>query len=106
MPCANLRGHAFDGLAVADVADFVLARDLVRHCGEPLLVARDEDAVPALLREPPGDSGADARAAACDDRYRQTRTTRVASTRLPPICTTARSVCRPRFAPRLCHVVA
>ena len=106
MTLANLRGHAFDGLAFADIADFVFTRNLVRHGGESLLVARDEDAMPALLREPPRDRGADPRAAAGDDRYRQTRTTRVASTRLPPICTTARRMCRPRFAPRLGHVVA
>ena len=105
MPLANLGGHAVDGLPVADVADHVLTADLARDLRQALLVARDENAVPALPGKPPGDRGADARAAACDDGYRQTRTTRVASTRLPPICTTARSVCSPGFAPRVCHVV-
>ena len=58
MAPAHLGRHLFDGLAVADVADLVLAVDLVRR-GEPLLVARDEDAVPALLRKQPHDRGPD-----------------------------------------------
>ena len=34
MPLTNLRGHPFDGLPVAHVADLVLTADLVRHVGE------------------------------------------------------------------------
>jgi hypothetical protein len=106
MALTNSGGHPVDGRPVADVADLVLAADLTGHAPEPFLAAGDEDAVPALLREPSRDGGADPRASARDDRYRQTRTTRVASTRLPPTWTTARSVWRPRLAPRARHVVA
>ena len=80
-------------IEVRDFPAFILSRAKIHHPIRTRLANRKRNGL------------ADARAPACDDRYRQTRTTRVASTRLPPIRTTARSVCSPRFAPPVRQVV-
>jgi hypothetical protein len=46
--------------AVADVAELDLPADLLRERSQPILAARNEDAMPALLREQPRSRLADA----------------------------------------------
>ena len=104
MPLRHSRRRAIYRLALADIADLVLTVDLRGDGTKTLLVARDQDAVPPPRAELSRDGRPDARVAAGNDRYRHTRTTRVASRRFPPTRTTARSVWRPRFARRGRHV--
>ena len=49
MPGDHGSSHSLDGLAITDVADLVLAADLVRNRAQTLLVAGDENAMPAAL---------------------------------------------------------
>src|SRR5439155_17579272 len=101
MPFAHRCSHPLDSLSVADVADFVLASDLVCRRLQAILPSPDQDAVPAPRGKPAGDRGPDPRRAAGDDGYRHTRTAREA--RVPPpraATTTARSRWRPRRAAR------
>ena len=55
----DARGHLFDRLAVGDVAELVLAADLVRERPQALLAARQQDALPAAPGEQPRDLRAD-----------------------------------------------
>jgi hypothetical protein len=67
MPLRHGRAHALDRLAVTDVADLVLAAQLLGERAQQLLAARDDDRQPVPLGEPPGDRLADAGAPTCDD---------------------------------------
>jgi hypothetical protein len=67
MARAHSFGELLDGLPVGDVADLRLAANLVRHRSQPLLAARDEDAVPAAAGERAGHLCADSARAAGDD---------------------------------------
>jgi hypothetical protein len=95
-------------LAIADVADFVLAADLGGKRTQAIFAPGDENAVAATRRECAHDRGADPARRAGDDgdvRYRQTRTRRAAATRFPAASVaTASSTCRPCFAFAACHV--
>ncbi len=101
---------SFDSLAVGDVANLVLASDLVREPAQRVLPSAQQDARPALVGEPSREGGSDPGSAARDDgdarlAYLQTRTRRLAATRRPPrVVTTARSTWRPRLALRAAHV--
>jgi hypothetical protein len=59
---------AVDSLPVGDVADLVLAADLVGERSEPVLAPRDEDATPAARRERARRRSADPARRARDDR--------------------------------------
>jgi len=69
MPCCDGRAQALDRLAVADVAELVLAAQLLGERAQQLLAARDEDGQPVPLGEPAGDRLADAGTPTCDDGY-------------------------------------
>ena len=47
VPLEDARRHRLDRVAVADVAELDLGAELVRERAQPVLTARDEDAVPA-----------------------------------------------------------
>ena len=51
VPLEDARGERLDGRAVADVAQLGLAAGLLGQRAQPVLAARDEDAVPAPGRE-------------------------------------------------------
>ena len=60
MTLEDARGERVHRGAVDDVAELDLSADLVRERAKPIFATRDEDAVPALLREQPRGSLADA----------------------------------------------
>ena len=100
-----------DRVPVGDVADLVLAVELLRERAEPVLAPRDEDAAVAPPGEPAGDRGANPARGAGDDgdaalgAQRQTRTlSRALAVRPPASLATTRSVCAPRFAFPVFHV--
>jgi hypothetical protein len=104
MPRAHGRGDALDGLAVADVAELVLAAELLGERAQPLLAPREEDTEVAARGEGAGDRGADAARGAGDDgdaalgAQRQTRTRSRAAAVLPFASrTSARRTWAPRF---------
>jgi hypothetical protein len=80
VPFANRRGRPLDGLAVGDVAELVLAAELLGERPQPVLAAGEEDAEVAARRKGAGDRGADPARGASDDgdaalgAQRQTRT--------------------------------
>ena len=51
MALEDPRGHRVDRVSVGDVAQLDLAAELLGERAEPVLPARDEHALPALLRE-------------------------------------------------------
>ena len=69
MPLEDSRRGAVDGLTVGDVAELVLAADLLRERAQPVLAPREQHAVPAAPREEPGDLRADAGRRSRYDRY-------------------------------------
>ena len=69
MPFEHARGDRFDGRAVGDVAELVLAAGLGRERAQPLLAAGEKDAVPAAAGEPPRQLGADPGGGAGEDGY-------------------------------------
>jgi len=111
MALPHRRRRALDRLPVGDVADLVLAVELLGERAEPVLAPRDEDAAVPPGGELAGDRRADpARGAGDDgdaalDAQRQTRTRSRAPAVWPPASlATARSVCAPRFAFAVFHV--
>jgi hypothetical protein len=88
MTRADRVGHPFDGVHIADVADFDLRTpEVVRKRAQTILPSRDEDAPPTARRERARDRGSETARRARDNgdavRYLQTRITRVADRRLP-----------------------
>src|SRR5205085_2129952 len=106
MALPHRRRRALDRLPVGDVADLVLAVELLGQRVEPVLAPRDEDAAVAAGGEGAGDRGADPARGAGDDgdaalgAQRQTRTRSWALARPA----TARRTCAPRFALPAFHV--
>ena len=68
MPLEHAGGNPVHVLTARDVADLVLAVELLRELAQALLAAREEDAAPAVLREPARERRADPARCACDDR--------------------------------------
>jgi hypothetical protein len=107
MPLEHTRRDPLDRLAVGDVADLVLAVELLRQLTQPVLAAGEQHAAPAVPCESSSEGRADAARRAGDDRYRQTRTLRdVRASRPAASRTTAVNVCRPFFALTVRHVDA
>ena len=104
VPLEHGRGDALDCAAVGDVADLVLAAELLGERAQPILAAREQDAVEPASREGTRDRGADPARGAGDDRYLQSRTVSFALACAPEAAvTTATSVCFPRWALRACQ---
>src|SRR5205823_2637294 len=105
MPLANRGRRPLHGLAVGDVAELVLAAELLGQRAEPVLAPGEEDAEVAARREGAGDRGADPARGAGDDgdaalgAQRQTRTRSRALAVLPFASRTRASrTWAPRFA--------
>jgi hypothetical protein len=71
--------RTLDVLALADVADLVFRAQLLRKRVQPILSSRQQNDLRVTCRECTGDRLADSARSAGDDRYRQTRTCRVAA---------------------------
>ena len=112
MPFPHRRRRALDRLPVGDVADLVLAVELLGERAEPVLAPRDEDAAVAARGQLASDRRADPARGAGDDgdaalgAQRQTRTRSVvlAYRGAPASRANAYSVCAPRFALPAFHV--
>jgi hypothetical protein len=67
VPLEHPRCGTFDGGAVGDVAELVLAADLAGERAQPLFAPREQDAVPAAWAEEAYELGADPRRRTGDD---------------------------------------
>jgi hypothetical protein len=69
MTLEDTRRRRVDGVTVCNVAEFVLAADLVCKRAQPVLAPCEQHAMPAAAREEPSSLRADAGRRACDDCY-------------------------------------
>ena len=97
MALADRGGRPLDLFPVSHVAALPLGAEWFGSCAQALLVAADQHAAPAALRQLAGGGGADPARAAGDDSYlRHTRTSCRACACAPRrSVTTARNTCRP-----------
>ena len=94
MPLHDRRCGTLDGGSVGDVADLVLAAELLREGPEPVLPPGEEDAAKAAACKLARDRGADAARRAGDDGYLQSRTvSRALAVRPVAAVATAKSLC-------------
>ena len=69
MPCQHRRRHTLDLFPATDVADVVLASELLGECAQTVLATGEQHQLPAFTCERAGDRFADPTRRAGDDGY-------------------------------------